>query len=160
MGVLLVVRLNLSHSAVKAVSVLHAALFIPFIAQLPCPLNSFNVSTDIVCLPFLKNSVFSFEEIVPHSTVSFILFVMSFFVCSASSTNPNVLLPVLSVSSTPSAAVFNGILTSMSSFPKSLSVALLLGNALPTLTILFCANLFVLLSSIIFTKESALLSKK
>ena len=104
MGVLLVVRLNLSHSAVKAVSVLHAVLFIPFIAQLPCPLNSFSVSTDIVCLPFPKNSVFSFAEIVLFSTVSFTLFVMSFFVCSASSTNPNVLLPVLSVSSTPSAA--------------------------------------------------------
>ena len=94
MGVLLVVRLNLSHSAVKAVSVLHAALFIPFIAQLPCPLNSFSVSTDIVCLPFPKNSVFSFAEIVLYSTVSFILFVMSFFVCSARLTNPNVLLPV------------------------------------------------------------------
>ena len=128
-GVLLVVRSNLFLFAAKAVSALPAEISIPSSAPLPCLSESFNAFTDIAFLPYPKNSVSSYVEIVLCSIASFIPFATSFFVCSANSIRLNVLLPALSVFFILLGAAFNGILIFTFSFPKSLSVASRLGNA-------------------------------
>ena len=160
MGVLLVVRSNSFLFAAKAVSALPVVISILSSVLLPCLSKSSNLFIDIAFLPSLRSFASSFAEIALYSIAFFIPFAMSFFACSANSIKLSVSLLVSFAFSIPLVAAFNGILTSTSSSPKSLSGVLLLGNVLNTLTILFYAVPSVPLYSIASMTNLVLPSRK
>ena len=160
MGVLLVVRSNLFLFAAKVVFALPVVISIPFSALLLCLSKSFSVFTGTASSPSPKNFASSSAETVLYSTAFSIPSGTLFFVCSANSIKLSVSLLVSFAFSIPLVVAFNGILTSTSSSPKSLSGVLLLGNVLNTLTILFYAVPSVPLCSIASMTNLVLPSRK
>lgn len=82
---------------------------IPLTALPPCLSNSFPALTTIVFSQSQNNSALFFYRIVPYSIVCFLLFAVSFSICSTNRTNPNSSLLALSPFFILLDAILNGI---------------------------------------------------
>ena len=111
-----------------------------------CLLNSFMSDTATVFLPSMNPSVISFCRIVLSLIVSFILSPVSSFVCFLKWINIKTLPLVLSWSYILSAEISNGILISIVSSLKAVTVMMLSGVMSLISTILSFAMLSVVLT--------------